>query len=130
MGLRETALKEIIDKYLERGWIRPSKSEWAAQAFVVPKPDTPNHQKQWRMVVDYRYLNSHTKDDPFPLPLIENVIGKQAKNRLWSIFDLEDWFHQMHLDEASWHLTAFVTQWGTYEFTVLHMGVKNGPAMF
>ena len=82
LGLREAALKEIIDKYLARGWIRPSKSEWAAQAFVVPKPDTPDHQKQWRMVVDYRYLNSQTKDDPFPLPLIENLIGKQAENRL------------------------------------------------
>ena len=44
LGLREAALKEIIDKYLARGWIRPSKSEWAAQAFVVPKPDTPDQQ--------------------------------------------------------------------------------------
>ena len=46
------------------------------------------------------------------------------------VFDLEDGFHQMHLDPASLHLTAFVTPWGTYEFTVLPMGVKNGPAMF
>jgi len=130
LGEREIALKAIVDKYLQRGWIRPSKSEWAAQAFVVPKPETADHQKQWRMVVDYRYLNSQTKDDPFPLPLIENLIGKQAENRLWSIFDLEDGFHQMHLDEKSWHLTAFVTPWGTFEFTVLPMGVKNGPAMF
>ena len=75
-------------------------------------------------------LNSQTKDDPFPLPLIENLIGKQAENRLWSIFDLEDGFHQMQLDESSRHLTAFVTPWGSYEFTVLTMGVKNGPAMF
>ena len=82
------------------------------------------------MVVDYRYLNTQTKKDPFPLPLIENLIGRQAENRIWSIFDLEDGFHQMHLDESSWHLTAFVTPWGTYEFTVLPMGVKNGPAMF
>ena len=82
LGERETAMKMFIDKYLQRGWIRPSKSEWAAQAFVVPKPDTPDKQKQWRMVVDYRYLNTQTKDDPFPLPLIENLIGKQADNRL------------------------------------------------
>ena len=36
----------------------------------------------------------------------------------------------MHLDRDCWHLTAFVTPWGIYEFTVLPMGVKNGPAMF
>ena len=83
---REDALKEFVDKYLERGWIRPSRSEWAAQAFMVPKPPTPEGKKQWRMVVDYRYLNTQTKDDAFPLPLIENLIGKQVEHRLWSIF--------------------------------------------
>ena len=56
-GERETALKTIVDKYLDRGWIRPSKSEWATQAFVVPKPTAQDGTKQWRMVVDYRYLN-------------------------------------------------------------------------
>ena len=101
LGIKEDALREFVNKYLQRGWIRPSKSEWAAQAFVVPKPDTPDHKKQWRMVVDYRYLNSQTKDDPFLLPLIENLIGRQAENKLWSISDLEDGFHQMHLDESS-----------------------------
>ena len=130
LGEREVALREIISKYLQRGWIRPSKSEWASQPFVVPKPASADGKKQWRMVVDYRYLNTQTKDDPFPLPLIENLIGKQAENRIRSIFDLEVGFHQMHLEPSSWHLTAFVTPWGTYEFTVLPMGVKNGPAMF
>ena len=64
------------------------------------------------MVVDYRYLNNQTKDDPFRLPLIENLIGKQPDSRIWSIFDLEDGFRQMHLEETSWHLTAFVKPWG------------------
>lgn len=130
LGEREAALREIIEKFKERGWIRPSLSEWAAQAFVVPKPSKPGQPKAWRLVVDYRYLNSQSKDDPFPLPLIEALIGKQSANHIWSIFDLEDGFHQMHLDEESSHLTAFVTPWGVFEFTVLPMGVKNGPAMF
>ena len=132
LGEREEGLQALIDKYIERGWIVPSKSEWAAQAFVVPKPPNPDKPgvKQWRMVIDYRYLNSQTKDDSFPLPLIEDLITKQSMNRLWSIFDLEDGFHQMHLAPECSHLTAFVTPIGCYEFTVLHMGVKNGPAMF
>ena len=130
LGEREVALKSIINKYLQRGRIRPSKSEWAAQDFVVPKPAKPDASKDWRMVVDYRYLNSQTRDDPFPLPLIENLIGRQVENRLWSIFDLEDGFHQMHLDTSSQPLTAFVTPWGSYEFTVMFMGIKDGPAMF
>ena len=46
LGEREDALRNIIDKYLDRGWIQPSRSEWAAQAFVVPKPATADNQKQ------------------------------------------------------------------------------------
>ena len=113
---REDALREFVNNYLERGWIRPSRSEWAAQAFMVPKPLTPEGKKQWRMMVDYRYLNTQTKDDAFPLPLIKNLVGKQVEHQLWSIFNLKDGFHQMHLEENAWHLTAFVTPWGTYEF--------------
>ena len=78
----------------------------------------------------YRYLNSQTRDDPFPLSVFENLIIKKVENRLWSIFDLEYGFHQMHLDPASQPLTAFVTPSGTFEFTVMPMGIKNGPAMF
>jgi len=131
IGEREDAMKVFVDKFLARGWITPTKSEWAAQAFVVSKPpDQKNpNTKQWRMVVDYRYLNSQTRDDCYPLPLIDDLIVKQSKNRIWSIFDLEYGFHQMHLDESSRHLTSFVTTFGAYEFTVLPMGVKNGPSM-
>ena len=130
LGEREAALQGIIDKYLARGWIVPSKSEWASQAFVVPKPTKADGSKDWRLVIDYRYLNSQTKGDPFPLPLIENLIGLQADNRIWSILDLEDGFHQMHLAPESQPYTAFVTPWGTFQFTVLPMGIKNGPALF
>ena len=128
---REDAMTMFIAKLTSRGWIVPSQSEWAAQAFLVPKPADPTKkEKQWRLVVDYRYLNSQTKDDPFPLPLIEDLVYKQARNSLWTIFDLEDGFHQMHLAPASQELTAFVTSQGLYHWTVLPMGVKNGPAMF
>ena len=129
-GEREEALNKMIQKLISRGWIVPSKSEWTSQAFVVPKPADASGNKQWRLVLDYRYLNSQTKDDPFPLPLIEDLITKQSLNRMWSIFDLEDGFHQMHLDPASQEFTAFVTPHGVYQWTVLPMGVKNGPAMF
>ena len=120
----------MIAKFIDRGWVVPSKSEWTSQAFVLPKPATKNGEKQWCLVLDYRYLNSQTKDDPFPLPLIEDLITKQSANRLWSIFDLEDGFHQIHLDPASQEYTAFVTPNGVYQWTVLPMGVKNGPAKF
>ena len=94
---------------------------------MVPKPGKSD---EFRLVVDYRYLNLHTVDDAHPIPNIEDLITDEAQNAIWTIFDLEDGFHQMHLDEASRPLTAFVTPWGQYQFNVLPMGCKNAPAMF
>ena len=131
-GEREAAMERFVDKLIKKGWIVPSHSDWATQAFLVPKPMDARKplEKQWRLVLDYRYLNTQTKDDPFPLPLIEDLLHRQCRNRIWSIFDLEDGFHQMHLAPECQECTAFITPKGLYHWTVLPMGVKNGPAMF
>ena len=83
---------------------------WGARAFVVPKPGGKS-----RLVIEDRHLNSQVSDDPFPLPVIEDMILSQGKNALWSVFDLEDGFHQMHLAPESGQYTAFVIPWGVYE---------------
>ena len=36
----------------------------------------------------------------------------------------------MHLDPESRPVTAFVTPWSTYQWTVLPMGIKQAPALF
>ena len=68
-------MEAFIEKLIKKKWILPSHSDWAAQAFLVLKPIDARMllEKQWRTVLDYRYLNTQTKDDPFPLPLIEDL---------------------------------------------------------
>ena len=95
IGEKEEAFRALIAKFLERGWIEPTNSEWGSQAFLVTKPTAEKTIESWRMVVDYRYVNQVTKDFPYPLPLIEDLICKESRNRLWSIFDLESGFHQI-----------------------------------
>ena len=82
------------------------------------------------MVVDYRHLNQMTEDDCHPIPNIEDMISAESLNSLWSIFDLEDGFHQMHLSPEASTLFSFLTPWGPFEWTVMPMGIKNGPSMF
>ena len=104
-----------------------SSSPWGSRGFLVLKPGKSD---EFCLIVDYRYLNLHTVDDAHPIPNIEDLITDEAQNAIWTIFDLEDGFHQMHLDEASRPLTAFVTPCGEYQFNVLPMGCKNAPSMF
>ena len=52
-----TQMRELIDK----GWVVPSASPWAAPILFVPKDDGT----KLRMCVDFRDLNALTKKDAF-----------------------------------------------------------------
>ena len=127
LGARAEAFKALIQKYIDRKVLVPSQatSGWTSRAFLVPKPDG-----RWRLVVDYRELNNAVVDDGFPLPVTEDLIGAHGKEALWSVFDLEDGFYQMHLDPASQDLTTFCTPWGVYHWVVLPMGLKTSPSAY
>ena len=45
--------------------------QWVARAFLVPKPG----KNDWRLVIDYRHLNSCLKGNSFPLHVIEDRIA-------------------------------------------------------
>ena len=92
-GLRKAAFRSLIQKFETRGMLTTSETEWGALAFIVPKPGV----NKWRLVIDLRYLNTCISDDAHPLPVIEDMVARQSGNALWSVFDLEDGFPQMHL---------------------------------
>ena len=68
-----TMLREHIDKELdwleEKGYIRPSQSRWASPIVAVKKPDGTA-----RLCMDYRRLNALTKQTPFFMPRIDEVL--------------------------------------------------------
>ena len=90
----------------------------------------PNPNRKWRLVIDYRWLNSQLKGQNFPLPVIEDQLAKQQGNFLWTLVDLEDGFQQMRLAPSSQPLTAFITPFRVFQWTVPPMGVKVGPQVF
>ncbi|EZG42711.1 aspartyl protease, partial [Gregarina niphandrodes] len=69
----EAELKRQVESQLDKGVIRPSKSQWAACPFVIPKKTG-----DYRVVIDYRVLNSRMKDDAFPIPLLWHSLQKSA----------------------------------------------------
>jgi hypothetical protein len=69
----------LIQQHLDAGRIRPSNSEHASPAFLVPKAD-PVVLPRW--VNDYRQLNSNTVLDAFPLPRIDDILADCAKGKI------------------------------------------------
>ena len=48
---KDKAMAVFVETFLDRGWIRPSKSCWAAQSFLVKKADVSLDVpilKRWR----------------------------------------------------------------------------------
>ena len=56
-------LKKQIDELLEKGYIRPNTSPWAALVLFVEKKDGTK-----RMCIDYRALNEVTIKNKYPCP--------------------------------------------------------------
>jgi hypothetical protein len=56
-------LKKQIDELLEKGYIKPSTSPWAALVLFVEKKDGTK-----RMCIDYRSLNEVTTKNKYPYP--------------------------------------------------------------
>ena len=125
-GDRAEAMKKLLAEFIERGWIEPSYSEWASPAFIVPKKE----KGEWRLVVDYRGLNEQTEHDSYSLPLINTILQKQQKKRIFTVLDLKRGYHQMPLHPDSRPCTAMLTPLGPMQWKVVPMGAKIGNAAF
>jgi hypothetical protein len=118
------AWQTLIGQHLEAGRIRPSSSEHASPAFIIPKAD-PTVLPRW--VNDYRELNANTVMDSHPLPRVDDVLSDCAKGKVWSKMDMTNSFFQTRMHPDDVHLTAVTTPWGLYEWTVMPMGLRNAP---
>ena len=101
-------MKKLLAEFIEWGWIEPSDSEWASPAFMVPKKE----KGEWRLVADYRGLNEQTEHDSYSLPLIDTILQKQQKKRIFTVLDLKHGYHQMPLHPDSRPCTAMSTPLG------------------
>ena len=125
-GDRAEAMKKLLAEFIERGLIEPSDSEWGSPAFIMPKKE----KGEWRLVVDYRGLNEQTEHDLYSLPLIDTILQKQQKKRIFTVLDLKHGYHQMPLHQYSRPCTAMSTPLGPMQWKVVPMGAKNGNAAF
>lgn len=118
-------VKETIQEYLDKGWIRPSTSSFASPIMFEVKPDGRK-----RVVFNYKPINEWTVDDPYPMPDPDVLIESIEFSIVVSKIDLNLAYYQLRMLEGSIHLTGFVTPDGHYEFLVMPLGLKNAPASF
>ena len=84
MSLNEQQeLERFLEENLRKGYIQPSKSPIASPVFFIKKKDG-----KLRFVQDYRKLNEFTIRNRYPLPLVQDIIGKLQEARIFTKFDV------------------------------------------
>jgi hypothetical protein len=114
-------LKKQIDELLEKGYIRPSTSPWAALVLFVEKKDRTK-----RMCIDYRALNEVTIKNKYPLPKIEDLFDQLRGASVFSKIDPRSGYHQLRILPLDIPKTAFITKYGCWNLLSVARGSNKG----
>jgi hypothetical protein len=118
-------LKKKINELLEKGYIRPSTSPWAAPVLFIEKKDGTK-----RMCIDYWALNEVTIKNKYPLPRIEDLFDQMRGASVFLKIDLRSGYDQLRIRPSDVPKTTSTTKYELNEFTVISFGLTNAPAFF
>lgn len=103
----------------------PSSSSWASPSLLVGKSDGSP-----QFCNDYHNVNKATKADSYHLPQMEGCTDLVGSAKFVSKFDLLKGYWQVPLTARAQEISAFVTPFGLYEYTIVSFGFRNAPATF
>ena len=81
-------------------------------------------------VLHYRPLNKKTIKNKYALPNINELFEQLKGAQVFSKLDLYMGYHQIRIREKDIPKTAFRTNYGSYEYTVMSFGLVNAPPTF
>lgn len=126
---QKSEIKAQVTKLLDDELIEYSQSPYNSPLLLVPKKSQDNKPK-WRLCVDYRMLNKKLIPDKHPLPRMDDILDSLGRARYFSVVDLQSGFHQIPINPDSRPLTAFSTDFGMFQWTVLPFGINVAPSSF
>ena len=107
-------MDEKLDLLLEKGYIEPCTSEWAAPSLLVAKGDTG---MEYRLVTDFRKLNKVTIPDRCPLPRIDDILARVRGKPYMTTLDLTNCYWQIRISDESRTYFATAMLRGLFRYT-------------
>nr|GEV01098.1 DNA-directed DNA polymerase [Tanacetum cinerariifolium] len=141
--IHEVIKNEVI-KLLDAGLIYPIfDSLWVSPVHCVPKKGgmivVENKDNEliptklvtgWRVCIDYRKLNDATRKDHFPLPFMDQMLERLAKNEFYCFLDGFSGYFHIPIDQQDQEKTTFTCPYGTFANRRMPFGLCNASVTF
>ncbi|GJW96931.1 reverse transcriptase domain-containing protein [Tanacetum coccineum] len=137
-------IKKEVEKLLHAGLIYLiSDSPWVSPVHYVPKKGGMTVIKNgendliptrlvtgWRVSIDYRKLNEATRKDHFPLPFMDQMLGRLAGNQYYCFLDGFSGYFQIPINPKDQEKTTFTCPYETFAYRHMPFGLCNAPSTF
>ena len=141
--MKEVVGKEVL-KWLNVGFIYAiSYSPWVSLVHVAPKKGgftvIRNEKNElilirnvtgWRVCIDYRKLNTATRNDNYPLPFIDQMLDRLARHCYYCFLDGYFTYNQIEIALEDQEKSTFTCPYGTFAFRRMSFGLCNAPVTF
>ena len=84
----------------------------------------------WRVCIDYRKLNTATRNDHFPLSFIDQMLDRLAGHPHFCFLDGYSGYNQIAIAPEDQEKTTFTCPFGTFAFKRMAFGLCNAPGTF
>ncbi|KAE8980660.1 hypothetical protein PR001_g23652 [Phytophthora rubi] len=126
--------REFLDRHtralLDHGLVyKNHRSRWASAPRIVRKKEQDSDPTaDPRMTIYTRSVNEKTEPMPWPMPVLDVVIGELEGARFFFVLDWFRGYRQLPLHPDSQELYSFVTHRGMYTPTRVPMGATDAVA--
>nr|GEV18222.1 reverse transcriptase domain-containing protein [Tanacetum cinerariifolium] len=83
-----------------------------------------------RVCIEYRKLNDVTRKDHFPLPFMDQMLERLARNEFYCFLDGFSGYFQILIDPQDQEKTNFTCPYGTFAYRRMPFGLCNAPGTF
>nr|GEV57608.1 reverse transcriptase domain-containing protein [Tanacetum cinerariifolium] len=84
----------------------------------------------WRICIDYRKLYDATRKDHFPLPFMDQMLERLAKNEFYCFLDGFSGYFHIPIDPQDQENTTFTCPYGTFAYRRMPFSLYNAPGTF
>lgn len=112
--------KKYLEKNLKREFISSSTT-----SYTLPVLFTTKLNGRLRFYVDYRKLNTITKRNQYPIPLIKETLTRVIDCKYLIKLDIIAIFNKLRIYPESEDLTTFITSIEVYKYYILPFSLIN-----